>query len=230
MSRFIRVHEHDAQADVLGEIVSLIPAALLSATIMLMLPLLSLRNLPEPLLFVGGALLGVVASPCALGGVALAASLHATAPLAATGVLCTAGIVPNVWRRHAHGVLHDPWAYGALALACVLVAARHGGALVHPRMTIPLTLTALVCLFLARHFRAQRARAPRWLAFAALAAVVIGAPAPAYHATETTLADSFAGRADRLHRRCRERPRRIGIRALRDHLLPRRRRAGRTRA
>jgi len=193
MSRFVRTHQHDTQIDVLGEIVSLMPAALLSAAIVLMLPLLPLHNLPAPALFVAGALLGVVASPCALGGVALAASLHATAPLAATGVLCTAGIVPNVWRRHTHSLLHDPWAYGALALGCALVAARHGGAFVHPRMTIPLGLTALVCLLLAWHFRRHRARAPRWLAFAALAAVVVGAPAPAYHATETTLADGFAG-------------------------------------
>ncbi|MGC2130911.1 MAG: hypothetical protein WA629_12545, partial [Candidatus Aquilonibacter sp.] len=193
ISRLVRTHEHAAQVDVLGDIASLIPAALLSAAIMLVLPLLPLRHLPGAVLFVSGALLGVVASPCALGGIALAASLHVTAPLAATGVLCTAGIVPNVWRRHAPGALHDPWAYGALAFSCALVAARHGDALVHPRMTIPLALTALVCLHLAWHFRTRRARAPRWIAFAAFAAVVIGAPTPAYHATETTLADGFAG-------------------------------------
>ena len=193
MSRFVCTHEHAAQVDVLGEIVSLIPVALLSAAIMLVLPLLPLRHLPGPVLFAGGALLGIVASPCALGGIALAASLHVTAPFAATGVLCTAGILPNVLRRHAHGTLHDPWAYGALALASALVAARHGAALVHPRMTIPLALTALVCLVFAWHFRTRRARAPRWVASAALAAVVIGAPVPVYHATETTLADGFAG-------------------------------------
>lgn len=193
MSRFVRAHDHDARVDVLGEIVSLIPAALLSAAIMLMLPSLPLGNLPAPVLFVGGALLGVVASPCALGGVALAASLHATAPFAGAGVLCTAGIVPNVWRRHAHGALHDPWAYGALALACALVAARHGGALVHPRMTIPLAVTASVCLLLAWRFRACNAHSGRLVAAAALAAIVIGAPVPAYHVTETTLADGFPG-------------------------------------
>jgi hypothetical protein len=193
ISRLVRTHDHDARVDVLGEIVSLIPAALLSAAIMLMLPSLPLRNLPAPVLFVGGALLGVVASPCALGGVALAASLHATAPFAGAGVLCTAGIVPNVWRRHARGALHDPWAYGALALACALVATRHGGALVHPRMTIPLALTAFVCLLLAWRFRTCNAQTARLVAAAALAAIVIGAPVPAYRVTETTLADGFAG-------------------------------------
>jgi hypothetical protein len=192
-ARFVRKHDHAANIDVLDEITSLVPAALLAAAITLMLPSLPLRNLPVPLLFAGGALLGVVASPCALGGVALAASLHAVAPLAGAGVLCTAGIVPNVWRRRANHAQHDPWAYGALALACALVAARHGGALVHPRMTIPLALTALVCLLLAWRFNIARAGAPRWLAFATLAATVIGAPAPVYHVTETTLADAFAG-------------------------------------
>jgi hypothetical protein len=193
ISRFVRTHDHGARDDVLGEIVSLIPAALLSAAIMLMLPSLPRHNLPAPVLFVGGALLGVVASPCALGGVALAASLHATAPFAGAGVLCTAGIVPHAWRRHSHGALHDPWAYGALALACALVAVHHGEALVHPRMTIPLALTAFMCLLLAWRFRACYAQTARLVAAAALAAIVIGAPVPAYRVTETTLADGFAG-------------------------------------
>ncbi len=193
MSRFVRGHDHDARIDVLGEVASLIPAALLSASIMLMLPSLALHSLPGPLLFVGGALLGVVASPCALGGVALAASLHATAPFAGAGVLCTAGIVPNVWRRRTHAALHDPWTYALFSLACALVAARHGGALVHPRMTIPLALTAFACLLFAWRFRACNAGSPRFLAASVLAVVVIGAPVPAYHVTETTLADGFAG-------------------------------------
>jgi hypothetical protein len=194
VARFAHAHDHDAPVDVFGELAALVPAALLSAAIMLTLPSLSLRALPGPALFIGGALLGIVASPCALGGIALATSLHVAAPIAATGVLCTAGIVPNVWRRqHAPRALHDPWAYGALALACALVAARHGGTLVHPRMTIPLALCAIACLLFVRHFRRHRARLPRRLAFAALAAIVIGAPAPPYHVSETTLADGFPG-------------------------------------
>ncbi|HTV94042.1 MAG TPA: hypothetical protein VMG98_15155 [Verrucomicrobiae bacterium] len=193
VSRFVGRHDHDRRTSVLGELVALVPAAVLSAAIMLLLPSLPLRGLPTPFLIVCGALLGVVSSPCAFGGVALAAALHASAPWCAAGVLCTGGIVPSLWRRHIHEVPHDPWAYGALGLACALVAARHGGTLVHPRMTIPLTLTAIVFLVFAWRFRAHRARAARWLAFAALAATIIGAPAPTYHVTETTLADGFAG-------------------------------------
>ncbi len=193
VSRFVHAGEHDARVDVLGEIVALVPAALLAAVIMQALPSIPLRTLPVSVLFVGGALLGAVASPCAFGGIALAASLHASAPVAAAGVLCTAGIVPSVWRRHVHEAMHDPWAYAALGLACVLVAAQHGGTFVHPRMTMPLGLTAVVCLLLAWHFRAHRARSPRWFACAALAAIVVGAPAPSYRVTETTLADGFAG-------------------------------------
>jgi hypothetical protein len=194
MARFVHAHDHSAGIDVFSELAALVPAALLSAAIMLALPSLPLRALPGPALFIGGALLGIVASPCAFGGIALAASLHVAAPIAAAGVLCTAGIVPNLWRRlPAPSAWHDPWAYGALALACALVASRHGGTLVHPRMTIPLALTAIVCLLLAWHFRVYRGRMPRWLASATLAAIVIGAPAPAYHITETTLADGFAG-------------------------------------
>ena len=193
LSRFASAHDHDARSGVLGDIASLVPAALLAAAIAQALPFLPLRGLPAPVLFVWGALLGIIASPCALGGIALAASLHASAPLAAAGALCTAGILPNLWRRQAHGVLHDPFAYGALALACALVALRHGGTFVHPRMTIPLALSAIVCLGLGWRFRAHCVPASRRLASAVLAAIVIGAPAPAYHATETTLADGFAG-------------------------------------
>ncbi len=192
-SRMTTVQHHDAHVDVLGEVAGLIPAALLAAVIMLVLPVLPIAALPVAVLFIGGAILGVVTSPCALGGVALAASLHARAPVAAAGVLCTAGLLPNVWRRHAHDAMHDPWAYAVLGLACALVATQHGGMLVHPRMTIPLALTACMCLIFAWRVRSRRARAPRWFALATLAAVVIGAPAPSYHGTETTLADGFAG-------------------------------------
>jgi hypothetical protein len=193
VSRFVHTHDHGAPVDLFGELAALVPAALLSSAIMLALPSLPLRSLPGPALFIGGALLGIIASPCAFGGIALAASLHVSAPLAAVGALCTAGIVPNLWRRSPRGAMHDPWAYGALALACALTAARHGGTLVHPRMTIPLALCAIACTLFVWHFRRHCARSPRRLAFATLAAIVIGAPAPPYHVTETTLADGFPG-------------------------------------
>jgi len=192
-SRFVHAHDHGARGGVLGELVSLAPAALLSSTVMSALPSLPAHGLPPLLLFAGGAVLGLAASPCALGGVAVAASLHARAPLAAVGVLCTAGIFPMLRRRHGLGPRHDPWSYLMLAICCTVIAARHGGGLVHPRMTIPLALTACACAFFAWRFRAHLSAASRTIAAATLAAVIVGAPAPTYRATETTLAGGFAG-------------------------------------
>jgi hypothetical protein len=203
-----RPHHEHAHGDVFGELINLAPAALLAAVAMQLVPMLPLHGLHPLVLWCAGALLGLAASPCALGGVALAASLHASAPVAAFGVLCTAGIVPRIRTRPADAMTHDPLAYMLLALACALTAAQRGGALVHPRMTIPLALCALYCMLLAWRFRAHTAHAPRWIAAAALAVVVIGAPAPIYRGTETTLADAFPGEridftgvavTDRLH-------------------------------
>jgi hypothetical protein len=179
--------------DVLGELQHLVPAALLSALVMLNVPALPLRGVHPAIVLLCGALLGVAASPCALGGVALAAALHANAPFAAMGVLCTAGIVPNVVRRQVHAARHDPLAYLLLAAACGTIALHHGGTLVHPRMTIPLAVCGIYCAILAWQHRALASRAARLIAAATFAVVIIGAPAPDYRATETTLADAFAG-------------------------------------
>lgn len=185
-------HEH-ADSDLFAEVVGLVPPALLAASMLQLVPILPLHSVHPMLLWLIGALLGFVASPCALGGVALAASLRASAPVAALGVLCTAGIVPSVLRRRAHTTMHDPLAYALLAIACGLIAAHHGGALVHPRMTFPIALCALYCAILAWRCRTKSAHVPRWIATAALVVVIVGAPAPIYRATETTLADAFAG-------------------------------------
>lgn len=189
----IRPSHDRARSDVLGELQNLAPAALLSATMMLIVPALPLRGVHPAFTLLAGALLGIAASPCALGGVALAAALHASAPLAAVGVLCTAGIVPNVLRRHVHAATHDPLAYLLLAAACETIALHHGGTLVHPRMTIPLAACGIYCAILAWQYRAHASRVARLLAAATFAMVIIGAPAPDYRATETTLADVFAG-------------------------------------
>jgi hypothetical protein len=192
-SALARVHcHHEAvHGSLAGELVNLVPAALLAATMMQLVPMLPLHNLNPLALCCAGALLGLAASPCALGGVALAASLHPSAPIAAFGVLCTAGIVPV--RMRIVATRDDALAYVLLALACALIATHHGGTFVHPRMTIPLALCAIYCAVLAWQARRQTARTPRWIAAAALAAIIIGAPAPTYRATETTLADAFPG-------------------------------------
>ncbi|HEX8806749.1 MAG TPA: hypothetical protein VF741_07355 [Candidatus Aquilonibacter sp.] len=191
-ARMLPTHDH-AETSVLSELADLVPAALLAATIALLVPTLPLRGVHPVLLWFAGALLGIFASPCALGGVALAAALRASAPFAAAGVLCTAGMLPQLRLRQTHDVAHDPLAYLLLALVGALTATRHGGTLVHPRLTIPLALCAAYCLVLAWRYRASVARTPRAIAAGALAIVVIGAPQPTYHATETTLADAFAG-------------------------------------
>ena len=182
-----------AHANLLGEVAHVVPAAVLAATIMFWLPALPLRGVHPAVLLCAGALLGFIASPCALGGVALAAALHASAPVAAIGVLCTAGIVPGIARWHTHTTRHDSFAYVLLALTCGVIAAHHGEALVHPRMTIPLALCASYCALLAWRFRKSSSPASRVIAGAAFAVGIIGAPAPAYRGTETTLADAFAG-------------------------------------
>jgi hypothetical protein len=186
---------HAAHPSLLDELRRLAPAALLGALAMLVAPALGLTHRPAVLAFGLGVILGAVASPCALGGVALAAALRASAPWAAYGVLCSAGTFDlYAWRRaHAHPALRDPLAYAAIAAACALVAARHGGALVHPHLALPLAATAVLCTWSAWCARASGQRACRPLVAALLLAIVVGAPVPAYLATETTLADGFAG-------------------------------------
>ncbi len=192
-ARIVPVREH-MHSNLLGELVHLVPAALLAAEMMQIVPMLPLHGLHPAALWLAGALLGLVASPCALGGVALAASLRASAPLAALGILCTAGVIPTRLRFHSDKEPHDSLAYLLVAIACGLIAARHGGTFVHPRMTLPLVLCAVYCAVMAVRFRAAAARStPRLAAAVALAVVVIGAPQPIYHASETTLADAFAG-------------------------------------
>lgn len=191
VARVHPTHEH-ADSNMLAELIALVPAALLAATVMQFAPALPLHAAHPVVLWIAGALLGIVVSPCALGGVALAAALRATAPFAAIGVLCTAGIMPQPRIGHVQ-TTHDPLAYLLLAASCTAIAANHGGTLVHPRMTFPLALCAIYCAILAWRHRDQRARAPRTIAVIVLAIVVIGAPQPMYRATETTLADAFAG-------------------------------------
>jgi hypothetical protein len=191
-ARILSARDH-AESDVLGELINLVPSALLAAAIMLLAPMLPLHSAHPLLLWLAGALLGIFASPCALGGVALAAALRASAPFAAAGILCTAGVLPQFRLPHAHRIVHDPLAYLLLAASCAIVAARHGGALVHPRLTIPLALCASYCAIQAWRYRACAGLAARPIAAAALAIIIIGAPQPVYHATETTLADAFPG-------------------------------------
>jgi hypothetical protein len=151
--------------------------------------------MPPAASFALGAALGILASPCALGGVAFAASLRAVAPAAALGTLCTAGIVDvyALRSRHVHRCSGDPWAYAALSAAGMLVAARGGASLVHPRIAPALALASIYCAMCAWRTRRESMPAMRAIAAVVLAAVIVGAPAPVYRATETTISGAFAG-------------------------------------
>ena len=121
---------------------------------------------------------------------------------------------------HRHG--HDALAYALLAPRIAIVAWRHGDALVHPALARPVAAApASRCSARARIAAALRHRARRAGLHAGRRA--LGAPPPLYHATETTLADLFPANAD-VYRALAHGG--ASARALRDHLLPRRRGAG----
>jgi len=142
-----------------------------------------------------GAIAAFALAPCGLGVVGVAGALRAVAPATALGFLCVAGIVDAraFARSHDHATRHDGLAYALAALACAFVAVHDGAALVHPRFTI--ALYACATAFAALAWRHRRARAARATLAPALmcVALVLGAPAPPYRATATTLADAFAG-------------------------------------
>jgi hypothetical protein len=174
---------------------AVLPAALAAGVLSQALPLLQGGRIPPVLQAAAGAALGF-AAPCALGTVALAGSLRAHAMPAAAALLCVAGIADlrALRRFHAHeGPAHDAFAYALLAVALGIVALRHGDALVHPALAFVVGACAVGTALLAIVHRTRshpRLRAaPAFMLLGAL----IAAPPPAYRATETTLADLFAG-------------------------------------
>jgi hypothetical protein len=194
VARFLRRdHAHDHGFSPLCELTALAPSALGAAAIVTIVPRLALQ-IHTPFAAAGaGLLLGAFASPCALGNVAVAASLRIHMPPAAAAYLCVAGIADaNVWFwRAARAVRHDGFAYVLLAVACAL-AARSSG-LLHPHVALALAPTAAFFLMCAWNYRKEHDARLRWLPAALIAALVMGAPAPVYTATETTLTDVFPG-------------------------------------
>lgn len=143
-----------------------------------------------------GTVFAFLAAPCALATPALAASLRACSPHAAFAFLCVAGIADaRVFgrRMHPHGAHADAFAYVLLAAASAIAALRGGAQLVTPQAAAVLWLCVPVCLAFALAHRTQRAPSLRIAPAVALAATFAAAPPPPYHATETTLADAFAG-------------------------------------
>ncbi len=142
-----------------------------------------------------GGTLGFCAAPCGLGAVAVAAALRARAPLAATAFLCVAGIADlRALHRVAHRrEEHDALAYALLAAALALVAWRHGDSLIRPSIAVAAGACAVVAIVYATIYRRQQSWRSRIAPALMLAGVLVGAPPPSYRATETTLADLFAG-------------------------------------
>jgi hypothetical protein len=116
-------------------------------------------------------------------------------PAAAAGFLCVAGILDlRTWMRGAHEHHgHDAFAYLLAAAACVMAAAHGGAGLLNPRFTPALWLCAAACCAWAYRYRDERSMRLRIAPAIMLAGSVLAAPPPVYHATETTLADAFAG-------------------------------------
>ena len=183
------------EASFLTQLASLVPLAAIASVFALFAPALFGSRVPPIAAFSGAALLAFLMAPCGIGAVALAAVTRAAMPAAAAGFLCVAGILDlRTWMRTAHDEhRHDAFAY-LLAAGAFALAAAHGGAgLLNPRFTFALWLCALAsCAWAYRH-RAERDPRLRLAPAVMIAGTVFAAPPPAYHATETTLADAFAG-------------------------------------
>ena len=186
---------NDPRPHPLAELGAVLPAALMAGAAAQLLGGLDTARLSPPAAAAIGAALGFGAAPCGLGAVALAGALRVHAPVMAAAFLCVAGIVDlRALRPRSHVQTdHDVLAYALLAAASALVAWRHGDELVHPALALPLWGCAVAALIYAAR-RRRRTCAPARIAPALmLAGALIGAPAPVYHATETTLTDLFPG-------------------------------------
>jgi hypothetical protein len=186
---------HHRHTSLLAELQLITPIAAIAAPAVLFLPAVAGMHANAVSAFAGGAISAFVMAPCALGGVAFAATLRTAMPAAAAGFLCVAGIVDlRAWmHRAAAERAHDALAYALFALACAVVAAHHGAALLNPKLALALWPCAIAGAYAAFRFRGERCAALRIAPAVMLAGAFLAAPLPAYHATETTLADAFAG-------------------------------------
>jgi hypothetical protein len=186
---------HDERPHPLAELGAVLPAALMAGAAAQLLGNLDAARLSPLARAAIGAVLGFGAAPCGLGAVALAGALRVHAPVTAAAFLCVAGIVDlRALRPRSHvQTNHDALAYALLAMTSALVAWRHGDALVHPALALPLWGCAAAALFYAARHRRRTCATARIAPGVMLAGALIGAPAPAYHATETTLTDLFPG-------------------------------------
>lgn len=182
-------------AGLLDQLAALLPAAIVAGAAMQFASMLSPQRLAPAIDAVLGASLGFTAAPCGLGVVAVAGALRVRAPIAAAAFLCVAGIVDLRALRPARhcSIDHDAFGYALLAVALAIVAWRRGDALVHPAFTGVLACSAVAAAICAAAYRQHRCSAARVAPAVMLIGALVGAPAPQYRASETTLTDLFAG-------------------------------------
>jgi hypothetical protein len=177
----------------LPDLAALVPAALTAGALQ-QIGVFDPHALSPALQFVAGALLGAAGAPCGLGTAAVAASLHARAPAAAAGLLCTAGIIDARVFARVHRVAdHDALAYALLAAALLTAGIHCGAGLVHPAIGSTFLPCAAVVAVCAYAWRRSASNALRFAPAIMLAGAFVGAPAPHYFATETTMNGLFAG-------------------------------------
>ncbi len=193
--RKLPAHCSRTQSEPLTQLRALLPAALCGGVFACVRALLPGLHASPLVAFGIGALSGFVAAPCALGVTAIAGSLRALAAPAAFGFLSIAGICDlRAFAAIDHDrPSHDACSYLLCATACAIVAVRGGAALVNPHFTVPLAISAALLCALAWRHRKARARRPRIAALIMLAGSLSSVNPPAYHATETTLSQAFAG-------------------------------------
>lgn len=194
ISTRLRQCRHD-ESGVLAQLSLIAPVAVLGAVVSLFgTALLASRSAPA-VTMANGAILGFALAPCGLGAIGFAAAMRSVAPAAAAGFLCVAGIFDlRTWLRAKHSVAkHDALAYAVAGVACAIVAARSGGDLVNPKLALVLWPCAAACIALAYRYRTEAHAKARIAPIIMLVGTVLAAPPPEYHATETTLADAFAG-------------------------------------
>jgi hypothetical protein len=179
----------------LGELAALLPSAIVAGAVGQLQIFGSASHFWPFAQAASGALLGFAASPCGIGAAAVGGALYQRSPLAAAAFLCVAGIVDlrAIARRPHREPEPDAFAFALLALALAIVGWRRGGTLVHPSLAMALLACAAACGTTALRYGRRHDRrclpAPALMLAGAFAAV----PPPAYHATETTLADAFPG-------------------------------------
>lgn len=202
MSRILRkrsLGEHCVDrvqgASCLAQLAEVLPATLTAGVIVHVFGSLQIERAPAIVQWLAGGAFAFATAPCALGAVALAASLHLRAPAAALGMLCVSGIADaRVFApQHRCRAAHDALSYATLALALGIVATRRGDALVHPHFTLPLMLSAFLCASIAVVRRRSQTSELRSAPILMLAGALLVAPPPIYSATETTLTDLFPG-------------------------------------